>query len=187
MASDPDESTDFAAKRRSHSPIHHSPISNPLESAPAFIAHGELARLVKYLRILGFNCSYDGGWSLPYAITAAIDQSRVLLTAKPVSSTARLAVHRVVEDELIAQLSGVMYRFSLGGSIRFLSRCLECNSPLHPVESDLFPAKIPASVRSRQLPISHCDHCGKNYWHGSHVERMKKRLAGMGFSINSAC
>ena len=41
--------------------------------------------------------------------------------------------------------------------------------------------EVPASVMERKLPLYRCPKCSRIYWHGSHIERMKRRLINAGF------
>lgn len=56
------------------------------------------------------------------------------------------------------------------------SRCLLDNAPLRsatPIEA----ARLPEATRRRPGPVMVCDRCGRLYWPGSHVRRMRARLA----------
>ena len=39
---------------------------------------------------------------------------------------------------------------------------------------------MPASPQAKDGPFQACPACGRLYWPGSHVKRMKDRLAGLG-------
>lgn len=55
------------------------------------------------------------------------------------------------------------------------TRCLIDNSPLRPAgEADL--ARIPDASRDLPGPFRSCPTCGRTYWPGSHVRRMRERL-----------
>ena len=56
---------------------------------------------------------------------------------------------------------------------RPFSRCLVCNRPLEPAAEARGEA-APADVRDQAL--WQCPHCGRLYWDGSHVRRMRRRL-----------
>ncbi len=55
------------------------------------------------------------------------------------------------------------------------TRCLLDNASLRPAgEAEL--ARVPASARREDDPIKACPECGRVYWPGSHVRRMRGRL-----------
>lgn len=53
------------------------------------------------------------------------------------------------------------------------SLCLICNTPLLPLKSDSKPS-VPDDVKYG--PLLHCPQCGRVYWEGGHVKRMRKKL-----------
>jgi uncharacterized protein with PIN domain len=57
------------------------------------------------------------------------------------------------------------------------SRCVLCNLPLESAD-DGERARLPPAVRRRPGLINVCPGCRRLYWEGSHVERMRSRLAG---------
>lgn len=66
--------------------------------------------------------------------------------------------------------------FELDWQRRAFSRCLRCNAPL----TDADPAlrgQMPVGSRSLPGPLRWCSHCRQLYWEGSHVRRMRSRLA----------
>ncbi len=55
------------------------------------------------------------------------------------------------------------------------TRCLLDNASLRPAgEAEV--ARVPASARREDDPIKACPECGRVYWPGSHVRRMRGRL-----------
>jgi len=148
---------------------------------PRFIAEGELSRLAKNLRILGFDCAYSGGFSLPETVVQALREDRILLTCKPVAETEKLQVHRINSAEPRQQWTATVAAFSLSSCFHPFSRCLECNRQLRPAPTctDI----PPESVRERGLPVFNCPQCGRYYWEGSHVQRMRERLSEWGLSL----
>jgi uncharacterized protein with PIN domain len=55
------------------------------------------------------------------------------------------------------------------------SRCLVDNAVLGPA-GPAEQARLPAQTRERPGPITVCPDCGRIYWPGSHVRRMRARL-----------
>jgi uncharacterized protein with PIN domain len=140
-----------------------------------FLAAGDLSRLAKLLRILGIDCLYSGGLSLPSAILLAVTEDRILLTKVPVAETSRLRVARLIDDSVEDQLRFILNEYNLAASLKPFSRCLKCNELLVPKNLTDFEG-VPESVIQRRLDIHSCPGCGRSYWEGSHVERMRERL-----------
>jgi len=57
------------------------------------------------------------------------------------------------------------------------SRCLLCNTPLEP-GSDAMLQRIPLHSRRDVSEVYYCPGCRKPFWHGGHVLRMRRKLAG---------
>ena len=56
------------------------------------------------------------------------------------------------------------------------TRCLRDNARLMPAKEDDV-AKLPAAARGGDGPIMRCPQCARVYWPGSHVRRMRAKLA----------
>ena len=56
------------------------------------------------------------------------------------------------------------------------SRCLLDNAPLMAADEHSI-AELPATARQGDGPIRRCPECGRLYWPGSHVRRMRAKLA----------
>ena len=143
-----------------------------------FITDRDLNPLTKRLRMLGFDCLYNGGWSFSDLISVAVREERVLLTRKTVPLTNRLRVFTLRDIEPHRQLQSVVDRFALQDQIQPFTRCLLCNAQIIECNSssDILETCTPKSVQERGLPVYRCPECERLYWHGSHVERMIKEL-----------
>ncbi|MCU0578084.1 MAG: Mut7-C RNAse domain-containing protein [Desulfobacterota bacterium] len=66
---------------------------------------------------------------------------------------------------------------------RLLGRCLRCNLPLTPLQSeDLAPYRdqIPVYILQTQRHFNRCPGCGRIYWPGTHARNMLARLQELG-------
>jgi uncharacterized protein with PIN domain len=73
----------------------------------------------------------------------------------------------------------VVTRFRLTGNARAFSRCLSCNGMLRLVEKSMVADRVPQHSRQFYDRFFECDACARVYWEGSHVTRMRQRIAGM--------
>ncbi|RRQ21133.1 DUF5615 family PIN-like protein [Thiohalobacter thiocyanaticus] len=73
-------------------------------------------------------------------------------------------------DDCVVELAA---RLSIDWQYRPFSRCLVCNRPLESAAEARREA-APPDVRGQAL--WQCPACGRLYWEGSHVRRMRRRL-----------
>jgi len=142
-----------------------------------YIADVDLKQLVKLIRMLGIDCRYDGGMSLPEIIRIALSEQRILLTVKPVAATQKLIVFRLSDKTPVKQLKQLNEAFKLDKHAAPFSRCLICNAILY--ETPL-PSEAPDSVLERKLPVRRCPECKRLYWQGTHIDKMKAQLEKTG-------
>ena len=74
------------------------------------------------------------------------------------------------------QFGEIVARLDLARSFRPFTLCLECNSPVRPIEKQSIFRKLPPSVNVRHEYFTICDHCGRVFWEGSHWQRMRQLL-----------
>jgi len=150
-----------------------------------FIITGKMKPLSQRLRMLGIDCHYEGGSSIRNIIQKAILENRILLTEKPIAGTMRLSVFRLDDPDTKDQLKTVVEKFSLKNDFNLFSRCIVCNQKFVETEniSSRSRERIPDSVAERGLPLQECPDCGRVYWQGSHVDRMKTILNESGIEF----
>jgi uncharacterized protein with PIN domain/sulfur carrier protein ThiS len=150
---------------------------------PKFVADVHLGKLVKKLRLLGFDILYDSTWDDVELADIAMNESRILLTRDR-----RLLMRSIIDRGLIIrstnieeQVIEVLERLDLYNEINPFSRCLMCNGTLLNVTEEdetyqeLF-IQLPAKVRIWCKEITICEKCHKLYWKGSHYEKMLKYI-----------
>lgn len=144
-----------------------------------FAADAMLGRLARWLRVLGFDTSYDAGLADPELVRRASEEGRVLLTRdRHLLRELRPAqALEIRQDDPIEQLKAVIATLAPAGPPGLFTRCMLCNACL----SDDLPDEeahrlLPAAMAQAPHPVRHCPGCGRVYWHGSHVRRMRVRL-----------
>ena len=140
-----------------------------------FVADAALGRLARYLRMLGYDAVYVGGRDAAAAAREACREGRVLLTRRRDLAT-RDDVFLITEDDVRRQLAAAAARFGLGFTAAAMTRCLECNTPLSPVDFEAVAADLPPHVRKTQKNFTRCPSCGRVYWPGTHYARAVARL-----------
>ena len=147
-----------------------------------FVADVHLGGLARLLRMAGFDTWYDSSLDDAEIERIAGRDGRIVLTRdrdllKRRGITHGCYVHALKPD---GQLSEILARLDLFGSMQPLSRCLKCNAPLMAVEKALILNAPPPRVREHQQDFSTCAVCRRVFWEGSHWRHMLDRLAKAG-------
>lgn len=151
----------------------------PPDGANRFIADAHLGQLAKNLRMLGFDVLYRNDYSDAEVARIAAEEDRIVLTRDRDLLIRKEIVrgcylHALSGD---AQLLEVVSRFGLARTGRAFSRCLNCNSELRAVAKDEIEQRVPLHSRQIYECFYECSGCAQVYWEGSHVARMRIRLA----------
>ena len=174
-----------AADRVAVFPVfHHLDISpvlclrEPLTTVPCFVLDVNLGKLVKRLRMLGFDCLYRNDYHDAEIADIAADEQRIVLTrdrrllfAKRITYgywVRAVHVHRQVEE--------VIRRFDLQSKIRPFKRCLICNGLLASVAKADVLEQLEPKTRLYYEYFYRCVDCGQIYWEGSHIDDMRQRF-----------
>src|SRR5690349_6455771 len=117
-------------------PVTHFPENRlQLHNICHFVADGHLGKLVRDLRLLGIDVTYDRQAEDRQLAETAAAEDRALLTRDR-----RLLMHGAVRhgyylrsQNPLVQTLEVLRRFDLGSTLNPFSRCLRCNALLEPV------------------------------------------------------
>jgi hypothetical protein len=138
-----------------------------------------LGRLARWLRVLGFDTTYGHGVSDASLVRLAGEEGRILLTRDRHLLRELRPAHalEIRQDEPLHQLRDTVTAFALAPPAELFTRCILCNTPLPPaLEPATAQALLPPGVRGIPGPVRQCPTCGRVYWHGSHVRRMRAAL-----------
>lgn len=143
-----------------------------------FSADSMLARLARWLRLLGFDCAYDGNIPDAELVRRAVEEKRVILTCdrKLTEEWWVTNIYVVRAEQLREQLLEVIRRFDLAPSIALLSRCNACDQPVRPAAIDEIRDRVPPRVLERQRDFSLCPGCGRVFWEGTHAKRIRRAV-----------
>ncbi len=145
---------------------------------PKFILDVHLGRLAKYMRLCGFDTSYERDLTDREIVNISVSQKRIILTRDKGLLKTREVTHGhwMRKTRPVEQLEEVIRNFELKNFMKPFSRCLECNGVLVEVSKDEIDSKLPERTREYYTEFRRCPGCGRIYWEGSHYERMKKFL-----------
>ena len=156
-----------------------------MEAPPKFIADEMNGDIARWLRIIGFDCTYLTGEKLDdRLIQIAAVENRILLTSdKELFKKAiyrGIEAHYITQGELEDKLKEIVDRYKLNSYTSKLKyRCPLCNQELVYTNNT---SEIPPKVRDRHKIILYCRKCGKYYWRGSHWKKINKILKNLGFT-----
>jgi uncharacterized protein with PIN domain/sulfur carrier protein ThiS len=153
-----------------------------LERAPLrhihFIADVHLGKLVRRLRLLGFDCLYDPQLDDEQLAEISARENRVLLTRDRDLLKRSIVLHGIYlrSDQPAEQVREVVRRLDLQEAIRPFSRCLTCNGRFRAVSKEEVRDRIPPLTYTHIDTFYECRNCGKIYWQGAHWERLQRIL-----------
>jgi uncharacterized protein with PIN domain len=149
-----------------------------MTTAPRFAVDAMLGRLARWLRVLGYDACYDLAIADDVLVRMAADEDRILLT-RDRHLLRELRPPRAVEvrqDDPLLQLRELVTALGLSPPSELFTRCLLCNAPLRILPWDEALPLVPAGVRELPGFVRQCPSCGRLYWDGSHVRRMRAAL-----------
>lgn len=150
--------------------------------APKLFADAMLGALARWLRLLDLDVAYDPSLDDPELVERSVAEDRIILTRdRRLTERRRARNHLLIRSEVVdEQVRQVLQELGVHPDPgRILHRCPLCNAPLHPVTAEEARARIPPWVARTQAEFRACPECGRVYWRGTHVDRMRKRLAEM--------
>lgn len=147
-----------------------------------FVCDANVGKLASLLRLLGLDTAYDFHMDDPELAELAVREQRILLTKDRQLLKRSNVIHgRLVRDETPErQLLETLGFYGLRGPFAPFSRCLRCNTPLHPISKDKILHRLEPLTKKYFHVFHHCADCDKIFWAGSHHERLLERLDKLG-------
>jgi len=141
-----------------------------------FVADSMLGTLAKWLRILGYDTTYQAQLDDNQLVRLARAEGRILLT-RDTGFLKRKGLRRLlIESEVLEeQLAQVLQAFGLHADNPF-SRCPVCNTVLEDVPKYEAWGQVPPFVFHTQERFRLCPECNRFYWRGTHWQRMLERM-----------
>ncbi|MFC1897513.1 Mut7-C RNAse domain-containing protein [Chloroflexota bacterium] len=159
-----------------------------LINAPKFIVDNNVGKLVKWLRIMGYDTLFFNGSNDSIMVTAALAEGRVILTRdtqimrRRVVTSGQLKVILLQSDKPELQMQQVISALNLDCQFRPFAICLECNQPLLERSKQQVKDLVPPYVFQTQRQYMECPACHRIYWRGTHWQAIVKRLEEFGQS-----
>lgn len=140
-----------------------------------FIPDVHLGKLVKFLRMAGFDTVYDSSYDDNEIIDISLSEKRIILTRDKILLRNRKITHGywVRSTNPRIQMNEILSRFDLRERMHPFTRCIECNSLIMDVPKETISERLPAKTKKYYDIFKICPGCGRIYWEGSHYEKMK--------------
>lgn len=151
----------------------------------SFVADGHLGRLVRYLRMLGFDTAWDKDATDPWLAWRSQTEKRILLTR----DLGLLKRNRVTHGYYVRatdpwqQVQEVLNRFQLQARSRPFTRSLCCNQTFREIPPGEARRFVPQKVFQCHSRFFCCPGCGKLFWKGSHYEKMRQMIKELGILL----
>lgn len=152
-------------------------------SSTRFAVDTMLGRLATWLRLIGQDATYGahlGGRSL---IRHARAEHRTILTRdhRVARAATGLSVIFITSDDFREQLRQVLHACALDPFTALFTRCIACNTPVVAALKAEVANKVPPYVFSTHEHFARCPQCSRIYWPGTHYDRAREQLEGMGY------
>lgn len=148
---------------------------------PRFLGDLHLGRLVRHLRVLGFDTAWETSGSEAAVAERAVAEERVVLS-RNIALLKRRTMREamlVLSDDPDRQLVQVLRRFRLAGRVRMFGRCGRCNGVLAAVAKSEVADRIPPKTAAWLDEYYLCGDCDQLFWEGTHVLAMRSRLTAL--------
>lgn len=151
------------------------------ESEPVrFVCDSGLGGLARWLRAAGYEAFWEPDISDEMLLAKTRRRNAVLLTTDSMLLERRLLRDRIIKSlwlpptlSVEAQLALVFDELEL--SLR-PARCMSCGGALQQVDKHAVQDRIPPKTLRWKKEFFLCTRCNKLFWHGTHWERITKRL-----------
>ena len=142
-----------------------------------FIVTRELGRLVKWLRILGYDTIYSTEENKSTLVIYALREDRIILTRNRRISPKGVRVLWIKSDSVREQISQVIRELNLSlDEDSMFCRCIICNEILNEISRDKVKNRVPEYVFKTQTDFFTCSNCQRIYWQGTHWGNVSKIL-----------
>lgn len=147
-----------------------------------YLTDGTLAKLAKWLRLLGFDTivyTREAGRGM---LNLADSEKRIVLTRRRDMLERQFSgqLYYVTAIDVGSQLKEVMTEFSLKiEKKRMFSICLKCNERLSPAKKEDVYNLVPSYVFANCSQYNRCPGCRRIYWAGTHQRNAMQFLEKM--------
>lgn len=160
--------------------------------APSFLADAMLGGVARKLRIFGFDTLYIAHAHDDEILKTGIEQGRVILTAdKELFKRVVKAGARGVLVNGGSDVEDLVHILSKNGVTSvdldcIGSRCSVCNGLLEGKKPEQVKNGVPDKVAACHSEFYQCTACGKVYWEGGHLRRIRALARSVDIKLGRA-
>jgi uncharacterized protein len=150
-----------------------------------YITDASLAKLAKWLRLLGFDTIVFPREAGREMLNLAYAEKRIVLTRRRDMLERQFPgeLYFVAGTDIGSQLTEVITKFSLKIEKQKMFRiCLQCNEILSAVTKEEVSNLVPAYVYANCSIYNKCPHCLRIYWAGTHLRNSLQFLENLSIS-----
>ncbi len=143
-----------------------------------FLLTKELGRLVKWLRILGFDTEYFKQDNASSLIIEALRSGRIIITRNHrLPRSGGIQIILIEAERIKEQVAEVLKALKIKpDSDMMFTRCILCNEKLKEIEKEKVKDNVPEYVFKTQEDFITCPKCKRIYWQGTHWGDVTKTL-----------
>jgi len=144
----------------------------------SFIVDIHLGKLLKTLRLLGFDAASNESWDDMDIIRKSNEEHRMILTrdVELLKNGDTRFGYWVRAQDPDQQIQELFHRFSLANHLDPFSRCMKCNGLLEEVPLSKVNDQVPPKVKKWHSQFFQCQNCKQVYWKGSHYEKLQQKV-----------
>lgn len=149
---------------------------------PKFIVDTNVGKLVKWLRMMGFDTLFFDEPDDGMMVKIALAQDRIIITKdsefmkRHAVTTHRVRAILVSGDNSDLQMQTVLNTLALTDKAQYFTRCLECNAQLQKLDKKDAEGLVPEKVFQIHDQYMICKSCGRIFWRGTHWKAMSNKL-----------
>jgi uncharacterized protein with PIN domain len=142
-----------------------------------FFLEGSLKGLAKWLRFFGYTAEV---WEkrLEWEVIYKHKDWYFLITSPETArllDKAGLKYALLPREDLKKQLRFLIKKLEIDPKLS-LDRCSVCGEKLVPVSKESIKDRVPPRVYKFYEEFNYCPGCGRIYWEGDHIKRLRERL-----------
>lgn len=148
-----------------------------------FLCDNNLGKLVRHLRIAGFDTAENKNHNYNEIINQAIIENRIIITRdnklikKIYKDKINVEFLKINSTLVTEQFKEVLNAYRIKPDIELIfTRCPLCNEVVVPVSKKDLKDKIPQHTFKVQSEFWQCPNCKKYYWPGSHWNRIVSKF-----------
>jgi uncharacterized protein with PIN domain len=148
-----------------------------------FIIDCNAGKLVKWLRMLGFDSVFFEGDDDSQIVSAALSENRIIVTRDTGIMKRRQIVSGKVQAVFLTseipqvQVGQVLRTLNISDCLSPFTRCMECNGLLEERKKEEVNGRIPPYVYKTQDKYMECPTCRRIYWKGTHWQAMMDKIS----------